>query len=137
MAEGVEAQTNRPPRSLYAETAGCGRDPAASRRPEDELDMPVKSALEPIRPRRFWPIGVTARLAYDRHMRAIGYKNPRTNAVPRRVARDLGLAFSVINLLERAAREGYATQAEIAPMSRISGLKRAGVRSIHSEVNTI
>ena len=40
--------------------------------PAAELDMPVKSALEPIRLHRFWPIGVTARLAYGRLMRAIG-----------------------------------------------------------------
>jgi hypothetical protein len=37
-----------------------------------DLDMPVKSALEPIRLHRLWPIGVTARLAYGRMMRAIG-----------------------------------------------------------------
>jgi glycine/D-amino acid oxidase-like deaminating enzyme len=37
-----------------------------------DLDMPVKSALEPIRLHRLWPIGVTARLAYGRLMRAIG-----------------------------------------------------------------
>jgi hypothetical protein len=40
--------------------------------PAAELDMPVKSALEPIRLHRFWPIGVTARLAYGRLMRALG-----------------------------------------------------------------
>jgi len=37
-----------------------------------DLDMPVKSALEPIRLHRLWPIGVTARLAYGRLMRTIG-----------------------------------------------------------------
>jgi glycine/D-amino acid oxidase-like deaminating enzyme len=40
--------------------------------PAADLDMPVKSALEPIRLHRFWPIGVTARLAYGRLIRAIG-----------------------------------------------------------------
>ena len=40
--------------------------------PAAELDMPVRSALEPIRLHRFWPIGVTARLAYGRLVRAIG-----------------------------------------------------------------
>jgi glycine/D-amino acid oxidase-like deaminating enzyme len=40
--------------------------------PAADLDMPVRSALEPIRLHRFWPIGVTARLAYGRFMRAIG-----------------------------------------------------------------
>jgi glycine/D-amino acid oxidase-like deaminating enzyme len=40
--------------------------------PAAELDMPVRSALEPIRLHRFWPIGVTARLAYGRLMRAFG-----------------------------------------------------------------
>ena len=40
--------------------------------PAADLDMPVKSALDRIRLHRFWPIGVTARLAYGRLMRAIG-----------------------------------------------------------------
>jgi glycine/D-amino acid oxidase-like deaminating enzyme len=40
--------------------------------PAKDLDMPVRSALEPIRLHRFWPIGVMARLAYGRLMRAIG-----------------------------------------------------------------
>jgi hypothetical protein len=40
--------------------------------PAADLDMPVRSALEPIRLHRFWPIGVTTRLAYGRLMRAIG-----------------------------------------------------------------
>ena len=40
--------------------------------PAEELDMPVRSALEPIRLHRFWPIGVTARLAYGRLTRALG-----------------------------------------------------------------
>jgi glycine/D-amino acid oxidase-like deaminating enzyme len=40
--------------------------------PAEDLDMPVKSALEPIRLHRLWPIGVTARIAYGRLMRAIG-----------------------------------------------------------------
>ena len=40
--------------------------------PAADLDMPVRSALEPIRLHRFWPIGVTARLAYGRLLRAIG-----------------------------------------------------------------
>ncbi len=40
--------------------------------PAADLDMPVKSALEPIRLHRFWPIGVRARIAYGRFMMAIG-----------------------------------------------------------------
>jgi glycine/D-amino acid oxidase-like deaminating enzyme len=40
--------------------------------PAQELDMPVRSALEPIRLHRFWPIGVTAGIAYGRVMRALG-----------------------------------------------------------------
>jgi glycine/D-amino acid oxidase-like deaminating enzyme len=40
--------------------------------PAADLDMPIKSALEPIRLHRFWPIGVTARIAYGRLMRALG-----------------------------------------------------------------
>jgi glycine/D-amino acid oxidase-like deaminating enzyme len=40
--------------------------------PAKELDMPVRSALEPIRLHRFWPIGVAARVAYGRLMRAVG-----------------------------------------------------------------
>jgi len=40
--------------------------------PAKELDMPVRSALEPIRFHRFWPIGVAARVAYGRVVRAIG-----------------------------------------------------------------
>jgi glycine/D-amino acid oxidase-like deaminating enzyme len=39
--------------------------------PADELDMPVRFALEPIRLHRFWPIGVKARLAYGRVMMAL------------------------------------------------------------------
>jgi glycine/D-amino acid oxidase-like deaminating enzyme len=39
--------------------------------PAEELDMPVRSALEPIRLHRFWPIGVKARLAYGRVMMAL------------------------------------------------------------------
>jgi glycine/D-amino acid oxidase-like deaminating enzyme len=34
--------------------------------PAAELDMPVKSALEPIRFHRLWPIGVKASIAYQR-----------------------------------------------------------------------
>ena len=40
--------------------------------PSAELDMPVRSALEPIRLHRFWPIGVTARIAYGRFVRTLG-----------------------------------------------------------------
>jgi glycine/D-amino acid oxidase-like deaminating enzyme len=40
--------------------------------PSAELDMPVRSALEPIRLHRFWPIGVTARIAYGRVVRTLG-----------------------------------------------------------------
>jgi hypothetical protein len=40
--------------------------------PAAELDMSVKSALEPIRLHRLWPIGVTARIAYGRFVRALG-----------------------------------------------------------------
>jgi glycine/D-amino acid oxidase-like deaminating enzyme len=39
--------------------------------PAADLDMPVKSALEPIRLHRFWPIGVKARIAYGRFMMAL------------------------------------------------------------------
>jgi glycine/D-amino acid oxidase-like deaminating enzyme len=37
-----------------------------------DLDMPVRSALEPIRLHRFWPIGVAARVAYGRFIGALG-----------------------------------------------------------------
>lgn len=40
--------------------------------PARELDMPVRSALEPIRLHRFWPIGVAARVAYGRLRMALG-----------------------------------------------------------------
>jgi len=40
--------------------------------PAEELDMPVRSALEPIRLHRFWPIGVKARIAYGRFKMALG-----------------------------------------------------------------
>ena len=40
--------------------------------PAKHLDMPVRSELEPIRLHRFWPIGVAARVAYGRFVRAIG-----------------------------------------------------------------
>ena len=40
--------------------------------PAEELDMPVRSVLEPIRLHRFWPIGVAARVAYGRFTRALG-----------------------------------------------------------------
>jgi hypothetical protein len=39
--------------------------------PAAELDMPVRSALEPIRLHRFWPIGVKARIAYGRFKMAL------------------------------------------------------------------
>lgn len=40
--------------------------------PAAELEMPVKSALEPIRFHRLWPLAVTARVAYGRARMALG-----------------------------------------------------------------